>query len=321
MATYTPRRLQRSRKSSQQSFRQFLVFTIANQQFALPIESVEKVIQTPALYGDPNYRGFGLISYQGQQVTVIDVEQHLLGVAHASTVDAKTRLEAAHFLILLKVDQGDANSQLLGLPIEQPPQLQRLSQQTITSLPDSYLRWGDIHAVTAVSVEEAETAQQSPTFILEPAAVISTLANQEVILPSELQSSLSPTDHTTALADETIIDEITDLDSDIIAAANNFLTDSASRSAEGLLTEDTSQDLKISDLPDRPAIHETTASIKSSNLEAIASEEPASQVDDPDFTDLELQRESLPEIPDLTDLPDLDLEDVEGLFSVDLETD
>ncbi|ABB56890.1 chemotaxis protein CheW [Synechococcus elongatus] len=319
MATYTPRRLQRSRNSSQQSLRQFLIFTIANQQFALPIESVGKVIQMPALYGDPNQRGFGLVSYQGQQVTVIDIEQHLLGVAHSSATAAKTRLESARFLILIKIDQGNTNSQLIGLPIEQSPQLQRLSEQTITSLPDSYLRWGDIHAVTSVSVEETEGVKQSPTFILEPAAVLSTLANQEVIVPSELQPSLSLANPTAVeLSNEVIIDEMTDFDAEILAAATDFLTDVGADSPEDSLTSDLLQDLESAEAFDFSTVQvETDYLTEAQNSEMVAPELQPSQADDPTSSSLESQPDSCSEMPGLDDLPDLDLEDLEDLFAVD----
>ena len=187
MATYSPRRLQRSGKKTQQSYRQFLVFAIAGEQFALPIESIYKVIQSPQIYGDPNGRGLGLVTHQEQQVVVLDIEQFLFGISRLSDAPSQSSsLNSAQFLILMRIDRADGTAQLLGIPVEQAPLLQRLAQQTITALPESYMQWGDIHGITSVSIQDVEQAEKHPTFILEPAQVFSTVAAQKSVTQPQL---------------------------------------------------------------------------------------------------------------------------------------
>ncbi|WP_338431517.1 chemotaxis protein CheW [Synechococcus elongatus] len=345
MATYTPRRLQRSNKNPQLSYQQFLVFAIADEQFALPIESIYKVIQSPKIYGDPHRRGFGLITYQGEQVIVIDLEQHLLGRSRLSGTEATAPLESAHFLILMKVEQPDHGTQLLGLPVEQPPQLQRLSQQKITSLPDSYLRWGDIHGVTSVSVQDVETAEQHPTFILEPTAVLSTLANQEIIVAKQpqLSESLASGSNVNKATSEEILDAVIHSDQ-----ATTFDLDRSPDLPESLLPEDDLESLPDPEFFDHPELdldlateaieqplveQETLAAVTQTQDEqeqpdlvepesiALESLPPLSEPPLAAESEVHVLEETIPEVPDLTDLPDLDLADVAEILSLDLDDD
>lgn len=356
MATYTPRRLQRSQKNPQLSYRQFLVFTIANEQFALPIESIYKVIQTPQVYGDPNHRGFGLITYQGEQIVVIDVEQHLFGRSQLLESPSKNKLEAARFLILMRVEQSDRSSQIIALPVEQAPQLQRLPQQTITSLPDSYLRWGDIHGVTSVSVQDLEVPDEHPTFILEPSAVLATLANTEVIAPAEPRpAALASAQAIVPNADEVtdaIINplpepDLSEPESDLDSASVTDLltTEDLDETLETVLEEasavleavDSESSLPISEpalvtenggnsvfLAEDAAdflLTEEEDVVEADQEAAITTKASTKSPDSSPITSEE--SEEIPDLDDLPDLelPDLDLDEVEELFSAVDEED
>ncbi|MDG2991872.1 chemotaxis protein CheW [Candidatus Synechococcus calcipolaris G9] len=169
MAINSPRRL-RHRQAKQIILRQFLTFTIRQEQFALPIETVLKVIPLHQIHGDPERGGIGLITYQNQEVFVIDIGCCLFRDAMMSP-----EVDQQRFLLLLQ-RQESSDHELIGLPIADPPTLERVPADQVAPLPKNYLHWGNIHGVSSRMITSPENANLPPIFVIDLEQILASLA-------------------------------------------------------------------------------------------------------------------------------------------------
>ncbi|MDS3861981.1 chemotaxis protein CheW [Thermosynechococcaceae cyanobacterium BACA0444] len=158
----------KSRTTAEQAPTQRLLqFEIAQQQFALPITQVLKIIPLTTIHGDPAGRGIGLVHYQQQEVLVIDVENVLL--PHNLPIK-KTIYQ---FLLILQATDM-THLELLGIPIQAPPQLIRINPEAITPLPTHYRSLGNIHCVSTLMMD-TQAPNTQPLFMIDVNQIFSGL--------------------------------------------------------------------------------------------------------------------------------------------------
>lgn len=173
MAINSPRRL-RHRQEKQVILRQFLTFIVRQEQFALPIETVLKVIPLHQIHGDPKKGGIGLTTYQNQEVFVVD-----LGCCLFREPMLAPEVDQQGFLVLLQPPENPSNgltSELMGLPIADPPVLERVPAEQIAPLPRNYLHWGNIHGVSSRMITSPEDANLPPIFVIDLEQIFLSLA-------------------------------------------------------------------------------------------------------------------------------------------------
>lgn len=154
-------------KAEQAPTQRLLQFEIAQQQFALPITQVLKIIPLTTIHGDPAGRGIGLVHYQQQEVLVIDVEKILLPY---NPLIPKTTYQ---FLLILQTDDLN-HPELLGIPIFAPPRLTRIDPKAITPLPTHYRSLGNIHCVSTLMMD-TQALNTQPLFIIDVNQIFSGL--------------------------------------------------------------------------------------------------------------------------------------------------
>ncbi len=77
MTISSPRISRRLTSQKQEKRQQLITFLLSQEQFALPIHLIQKVIPLGKVYGDPQGTGLSLTNYQGQELVVIDVAHRI----------------------------------------------------------------------------------------------------------------------------------------------------------------------------------------------------------------------------------------------------
>jgi chemotaxis signal transduction protein len=131
-----------------------IVFRIRQEWFAVPIQFAQKVVPLGLVYGAPQ-GGISLTHYQDQELPVIDVEQRIFGQTRDSSVSAEQR----HLMVV-----DDRQGSLIGIPLDSPPALCRVTKAAFSPIPTVYLAEGCIQCVSAlITVSESEP----PLFLLD----------------------------------------------------------------------------------------------------------------------------------------------------------
>lgn len=141
----------RSRRfaAEQQSTQQLVIFRLCQEWFALPLNVIEKVIAQGRIYGDPERTGVSLTLYEDREIVVVDVGHRIFNRAkdlsnhHNSTT-------AQRYLIIVST-----NSQFIGLPVDSPPTIRRVTQSAFISLPQAYIAQGNIRCVSSTAIQLA----------------------------------------------------------------------------------------------------------------------------------------------------------------------
>lgn len=171
MAIHSPLRSRRLNPQKREVTQRLITFKLRKENFAIPLEQVQKVTTIDRVYGDPKGSGVGLTIYQGQELVVIDVGQRIFGDEPCdyssqdnsdredTKLDTATKGGAKYILIL----QLPNNSQI-GLPIDSSPTLQSVPLSAFKDLPALYAEHGNIHCVSSLSIE---TSDRPPMFLLD----------------------------------------------------------------------------------------------------------------------------------------------------------
>lgn len=175
MAVFSPLTSRRSTTRKVEATQQVIVFRLALGSFALPIRSVQKVIPIGNIYGAPGGTGVCLTLYQNQELIVIDPEHRIFSrtpseYSSADTNDTKATfglddITLGRYLLIVQNAQG----KLVGLPIEEPPSLQRVPESAFTSLTSAYISEGNIRCVSALIIQKND---QPPLFLLNPEQLV-----------------------------------------------------------------------------------------------------------------------------------------------------
>lgn len=173
MAVFFPITSRRSNTRKAEATQQLIVFRLMNEGFALPIMAVQKVIPMGKIYGAPGQSGMSLTLYQDQELIVIDAGHRIFrGVQSqdSPTSDALGQSSAKQlddtpseqrYLLIVQSSQG----KLVGLPIEDPPSLQRVPESAFAPLTLEYISEGNIRCVSALI---KQTNDKPPLFLLNP---------------------------------------------------------------------------------------------------------------------------------------------------------
>lgn len=205
MAVFFPLNSRKANHRKAKPTQQLITFRIYSERFALPIRAVHKVIQKGKIYGAPHGGTVGLTLYQEKELLVIDVERRIfkgrpnqnLALNPSQTeaenkdpenTDPENSKEEINSLVninryvpvsvstepeeerddtergyLLIVQNKTGN--IIGLPIEEPPALLRVNEDTFRPLTSNYLNQGNIQCVSALIVTSSE---DPPIFLLNP---------------------------------------------------------------------------------------------------------------------------------------------------------
>jgi chemotaxis signal transduction protein len=154
-----------------------IVFRIRQEWFAVPIQFAQKVIPLGLVYGAPQ-GGISLTRYQDQEIPVIDAEQRIFGQGGDSSAPAEQR----HLMIV-----DDRQGSLIGIPLDSPPTLRRVTKTAFSPIPTVYLAEGWIRCVNAlVTVSENEP----PFFLLNLDQLLSTRSKDSQQIASSYPQDL-----------------------------------------------------------------------------------------------------------------------------------
>ena len=190
MAIFSPLATRRkNRRLRTEATQQVIVFRLRNEGFALPIRAVQKVIPMDKVYGAPGGGGVSVTLYQDQELMVIDVGRRifrgkpsdeslksnllppspLMGEGeppslHHADIGQPTSADSpssSGYLLLVQSSRG----QMVGLPIAEPPSLQRVPASAFAPLSASYLTEGNLRCVSALI---KQINDRPPLFLLNP---------------------------------------------------------------------------------------------------------------------------------------------------------
>lgn len=187
MAVFSPLTSRRSsRRQRAEATQQLIVFRLLDVGFALPIRAVLKVIPMGKIYGAPGGTGVSLTLYQEQELIVIDVGRRIFkggGIDDSSYSNLRHQAEEAlhhsslqRYLLIVQ----SSSCQLVGLPIEEPPSLQRVPSSAFAPLSASYISEGNLRCVSALIKPNNDEAA---LFLLNP----DQLVQSEPVLPPAIR--------------------------------------------------------------------------------------------------------------------------------------
>ena len=156
MAIFSPLRSRRYRNAHIEATKQMIAFRLRHTEFALPIDTVVKVIPLGNIYGDPQQQGVAVTIYHNKELLVVDVAQRIFQDCPSSL----EQLNNQRFLLILQIDQ-----EFVGLPIDSPPAIRKIPASAIKPLPHGYITQGNIKCVSSMIIQIAE---ESPLFLLDP---------------------------------------------------------------------------------------------------------------------------------------------------------
>jgi chemotaxis signal transduction protein len=189
MAIYSPLRSRRLAAQQKEANQRLITFKLGEENFALPLDRVQKVTTLDRVYQDPQRSGFKFTTYQGQEVVLVDIKQQIFGkspqVLAPSDLDNSSNLVPGHtepinYLLILQSAPGNritptaskiADEQLLiGITIDLPPSIQSMPLSAFLPLPDRYQH---LHCVSAVSnVAPVNALLRRRTFQIDGGAFI-----------------------------------------------------------------------------------------------------------------------------------------------------
>lgn len=170
MSVFSPLTSRRSSNRKVKPTQQLIVFRLRNEGFALPIRASLKVIPLGEVFGAPQTTGIGLTLYQEQELLVIDISSRIFkGLLTQSALPTNepsqslpqsSTIEGSYLLIV-----QSSKSKLVGLPLLEPPSLQRVPESAFAPLTPDYLAYGTIRCVSALIIQGND---QPPLFLLNP---------------------------------------------------------------------------------------------------------------------------------------------------------
>lgn len=173
----TPLSLRTFRSRPIEVTRQLIIFSLQDEQFALPLAVVEKVIAVDHLYAHMAGSETALVISQNQDIPVIAIHQRIFGSSATRsapipeaegdrTPSAQTPEQiVARYLLLVY----DAYGELIGLPLDNPPTLRRLPESAFKPISATYQTSGSIRCLAGLIVP---TPDSRPIFLLNLAQLL-----------------------------------------------------------------------------------------------------------------------------------------------------
>ena len=166
MSTLSTLRSRRFEARKSNSSLQIITFKLASEWFALPILEIQKVVMLGKVSGDPSGRGIGVTTHENQEVLIVDVAVQIFD--RSSTSETKTLFldnQLQRYLVLLT----DQNNNIIGLPIDCQPAMQRIHQADFKPLPEAYLASGNIQCISGQIIDLDD---HPPLFLLDKSKLI-----------------------------------------------------------------------------------------------------------------------------------------------------
>jgi chemotaxis signal transduction protein len=177
MAIYSPLRSRRLAAQQAEATQRLIIFQLRQLTFALPLDRVHKATTYDRLYGDANGAGAILTTYQGRELTVIDVDNKIFGqtptvLPPLKSMPANQSSQVSHLLILQRED-----GQQMGLPIDSPPSIQSIAASAFLPLLKTDPQHGNLLCVSAawsnvVETAASELSQRTTIFLLDATLVL-----------------------------------------------------------------------------------------------------------------------------------------------------
>jgi len=153
-----------------------LVFSLRQEQFALPLPVVQQVVPVDRLYGNPSGAAMGFALTQGREIPVIPIHQRIFGAVwqaeeRGDRSELSVPTQTASYLVLVQ----NLYSETVGLPLPCLPTLRRVPKSAFKPLSATYQSEGDIRCVAGLVVlapEEPPIFLLSLTLLLEPKAAL-----------------------------------------------------------------------------------------------------------------------------------------------------
>lgn len=172
MALFSPLASRRKTRRIAEATQQLIVFRLGDEGFALPIKAVQKVIPMGKIYGAPGGSGVSLTLYQDRELIVIDVERRIFrerpsedsfksDISHQAEEAPPDTSLVQHYLLIVQSSSG----LLVGLPLVEPPSLQRVPESAFAPLSASYISEGNLRCVSALIKRNND---EPPLFLLNP---------------------------------------------------------------------------------------------------------------------------------------------------------
>lgn len=176
MAIFSPLTSRRSAARKAEPTQQLIVFHLRNEGFALPIRAVQKVIPMGSVYGSAQGTGVGLTLYQEQELLVINIEHRIfkttLALDSASRASEQSAAPPSDILPSFGATVGrylllmqNSSRKLVGVPLSDPPVLQRIPESAFAPLTSDYMTYGHIRCVSAMIIQGQD---KPPLFLLNP---------------------------------------------------------------------------------------------------------------------------------------------------------
>ncbi len=157
MNKFSSFKYRRLRQQPSAKIKHLLAFNLLNNSWGIFIENVLKVVTLESIYGQTPENGLGLTCYQNQEIVVIDLA-YLLGLETLTN-----RLNYAYMMIVQLAND------LVGLPLVNPPVIHRVPDNSLISLPPSYL---GKNRLSCLSSQIVKIPDSTPIFILDPNKLI-----------------------------------------------------------------------------------------------------------------------------------------------------
>ena len=180
MAIFSTLRSRRSAAISTETTEQMITFSLRQEWFALPILAVQKVIPLGKVYGDPKGTGMSITNYEDKEIIVIDVAKFIFqDFPSSDRVSTELNIDTSdisfldweqqRYLIIININPETQD--LLGLPIDSQPSMRRVTKSNFKTLPEAYLKKGNINCVTQ---EIIDLPEHPPIFLLNPQSLAKT---------------------------------------------------------------------------------------------------------------------------------------------------
>ena len=138
---------------------QTIVFTISEYTFALPMQTVAKIVPCP-LIDRSGENGIGLLEWEGQIITIVDLQQQLASNVASFNSDINSKHS---FLILTQTK----TQELCGFVTAKPPTLIDIFLDDIFLIPSSFREVNQLGFISHMTLlTDLETQQKTKVFLL-----------------------------------------------------------------------------------------------------------------------------------------------------------
>ena len=158
MAAYSSVRSRRFAAIKKETSKQIISFSLLDECFALPIDSVQKVTPLGQIYGDPRGIGISLTNHEGKELLVLDIDrifQNLFTKNNPTPIQQR-------FLLVVENQAKD----IIGLPIDSAPTLRRVPISSFKPLPKAYANKGNIKFLSSTTIQLKDNS--SSILLLDP---------------------------------------------------------------------------------------------------------------------------------------------------------